>query len=173
MYASFRIKDGIMIRNPIDITVSPELAKLIGSRAGDPGMDEPVTLGSLRNFVAALLPAEIGEAESLHHFDDGDSLMDELDALIEEYGDEASAVDFLGEQASEALSRVIEAAMDEAENPPTLQDVRDAVSSGLVARLVAQGTIEEDEDETVVQEIDDLIDRFGTDVPAEDFLRYE
>ena len=162
-----------MIRNPVDVTVSPELARLISSRINDPEIEEPVTLGSLRNFVAALLPAGFGEAESLHRIDDGDSLLDELDDLREQYGDEANAGDFLANAASEALSRVIEASMDEAENPPTLRDVRDALSSGLAARLVAQGTLEEDEDETVLQEIDGLIDRFGGDAVAEVFLRYE
>lgn len=162
-----------MIRNPVDVTVSPELARLIASRISDPEVEEPVTLGVLRSFVEALLPDEFEETENLHHIDDGDSLLDELDELIEEYGEEVNAADFLENEASEALSRVIEAALEGAESPPTLDDVREALISGLAARLVAEGAIEEDEDETVQQEIEDLIERFGGEAFAEDFLRYE
>ena len=84
-----------MIRNPVDITVSPELARLIAGRINDPEIEGPVTLGSLRKFVEALLPPEFEETESLHHIDDGDSLIDELDGLIGEYGEDANAADFL------------------------------------------------------------------------------
>lgn len=162
-----------MIRNPTEVMISPELATLIENRISDPDVDGPVTLGGLRNIVEELLPEGYGEAESLHRIDDGDSLVDELDALIEAYGEEADAAAFLDNTASEALTRVIEAALEEAENPPTLDEVKDAILSGLAARLVAQGALEEDEDETVMQEIDDLIERFGGDSSAEDFLRYD
>ncbi len=162
-----------MIRNPIDIAVSPELAKLIASRINDPEIEEPVTLGMLRHFVESLVPEEFEETENLHHVDDGDSLLDELETLISEYGEEANAADFLENEASEALSRIIEAVMDEMDSPPTLEDVRESIASGLAAKLIAEGALEEDEDETVLQEIEDMIDRFGNDAMAEDFLRYE
>lgn len=162
-----------MIRNPLDVKVSPEMARFISNRLGDPEIEEAVTLASLRRFLSTWLPEAFMESESLHHIDDGNSLVDELDDLIEQFGEEANAADFLATEASEALSRVIEASMEEMENPPTLHDVKVAMSSGLAARLVARGGLEEDEDETLVQEIGELIGRFGEDALAERFIRYE
>ena len=74
-----------MIRNPIDIAsrVSPELTSLIEAMINQLDTDEPVTLGSVRSFITNELPAEINETEELHHFDISESLIDELDELIE------------------------------------------------------------------------------------------
>jgi len=96
-----------------------------------------------------------------------------VDELIDEYGPSAPAVDFSQAMASEALSRVIEVVMDEHEDPPTLGEVHEAMIAGLVNRLVGDGVIEEDEDDTLETEIEGLIGRFGVDALAEDFLRYE
>jgi hypothetical protein len=166
-----------MIRNPIDVAsrVSPKLSALMGSLINDPNARQPVTLASVRIFVAGLLSSEFKEAERLHHFDLGDSILDELDALIEEYGGDAPAEDFTQEAASEALSRVIEAVMsdDTRDNPPTLATVRDAIVSGLPSALVGEGVLEDDESETLLAEIDGLIERFGADSLAERFFRYD
>jgi len=82
------------------------------------------------------------------------SLLDELDALIEEYGPTALAVDFAQVHASEPLTRAIEAVINDEnrENPPTLSVI---------------------EDDTLLWEIEALIEHFGGDTLAEDFLRYE
>jgi hypothetical protein len=56
---------------------------------------------------------------------------------------------------------------------PTLGAVRDAMLHGLVARLVGEGAIDPDEDETLLGEIEDLIGHHGQDALAEDLLRYE
>lgn len=162
---------------PIDVStrVSAELSEMLERQVNDPDVDQPVTLGSVRAFVARQLGPEVKETERLHHFDSGDSLLDELDALIEEYGGDAPAFDFVEPKASEQLSRVIEAVVDDEnrENPPSLGTVKDAMIAGLVARLVGEGYMEDDEDETLMAEIEELIARFGTDMPAEGFLRYE
>jgi hypothetical protein len=166
-----------MIRNPIDVAsrVSPKLSMLIESRVNDPDASQPVTLASVRIFVASLLSAEFKEAERLHHFDLGESMLDELDALIEEYGGSVLAADFTQPVAGEALSRVIEAVMndDSRDNPPTLATIRDSIVSGLASSLEGEGVLEDDESETVLAEIDALIERFGADSLAEVFLRYE
>ena len=162
-----------MIRNPLDLTVSTELAKLILARIEDPESDEPVTLGAIRRLLIAVLPEEYSESENLHHVDDGASLIDEIDMLIDQFGEDANAADFLENEGSEQLSRVIQAVMESSEAPPTLHDVRDALFSGLAAELVATGVLEEDEDETLVQEVDDLCARFGEEALAERFMRYE
>jgi len=111
----------------------------------------------------------------MHHFDVSESPLDELDALIEEFGASALAVDFVQASASEQLSRVIEAMVNDEnrENPPTLSAVRDALMTGLGARLVGDGVLEDDEDDTLMSEIEALIEHFGADAPAEELLRYE
>lgn len=166
-----------MTRNPIDIAtrVSPRLSALFRSRINNPACEQPVTLMAVRRFLADLLPDDFKEAEQLHHFDIGESPLDELDALIEEFGATAPAVDFVQASASEPLSRVIEAVVNDEnrENPPTLGAIRDALLAGLGARLVGDGVLEEDEDDTLLSEIDALIEHSGADTLAEEFLRYE
>jgi len=166
-----------MIRNPIDVAsrVSPRLSALLGSRVNNPECEQPVTLMAVRRFLADLLPDDFKEAERLHHFDVDVSMLDELDALIEEFGGTALAVDFVQVNASEPLSRVIESVVNDEnrENPPTLDVVRDALLAGLGASLVGNGVLDEDEDDTLLSEIDALIEHFGADALAEEFLRYE
>lgn len=166
-----------MTRNSIDVAsrVSPNLSALLNSRINNPECEQPVTLMAVRRFLADLLPAAFRESEQMHHFDVSESLMDELDALIEEYGAGALAVDFAKVQASEPLSRVIEWVMNDEnrENPPTLTTIRDALIDGLGAQLVGDGVMDEDEDDTLQSEIESLIEYFGADTLAEDFLRYE
>ncbi len=165
------------IRNSIDVAnrVSPELSALIETLINDTELEQPITLASVRAFVTGLLSTAYTEAEKLHHFDINESLLDELDALIEEFDEIASAIDFVQDIASEALSRVIETIMNDDNQlaPPTLETVRDAITSGLSASLIGTGTLEEDEDDTLLAEIEALIDSYGADALAEEFLRYE
>ena len=166
-----------MIRNPIDIAsrVSTELSGLIETIINQLDTDEPVTLASIRSFIAHDLPAEIDESEHLHYFDTVESMIDELDELIEQFGESAAAVDFVYAFASEQLSRVIEEVVsDESrDNPPTLATIKEAIENGQASRMVGEGALEEDEADVLMPEIDNLIDRFGADALAEDFLRYE
>ena len=166
-----------MISDSVDIAtrVSPNLSALIESRVGDPDAEQPITLASVRAFLAGLLPASLDESERLHHADIDESLLDELDVLIEEYGGDALAIDFVRSDASEALTRAIEAVVDDEnrENPPTLGTVREAITGGLTAKLVGDGVLEDDEDDTLLAEIDALIRRNGPDALAEEFIRYE
>lgn len=166
-----------MTQNPIDVAgrVSPRLSALFRSRTNHPECVQPVTLMAVRRFLADLLPEDFKEAERLHHFDVDVSLLDELDALIEEFGATALAVDFVQASASEPLSLAIESVVNDEnrENPPTLETVRDALIAGLGARLVGDGVLEEDEDDTLQSEIEALIEHFGADTLAEDFLRYD
>lgn len=166
-----------MTRNSIDVAthVSPQLSALLNSRINNPDNEQPVTLMAVRRFLSDLLPSDFNEAERMHHFDISESLTDELDALIEEFGATALAIDFAQVNASEPLSRAIERVVNDEnrENPPTLAVVRDALLAGLGARLVGDGVLEDDEDDTLLAEIEALIDRFGPDTLAEDLLRYE
>lgn len=166
-----------MIRNPIDIAsrVSPELSGLIQAIIDQLDTDEPITLAMVRSFIAHELPGELDESEEMHHFDTDESVIDELDVLIDQFGESAAAVDFVYTFASEALSRAIEAAMNDEnrENPLTLSEVRDALAEGLTSRLVGDGVLEDDEADMLVPELESLIERYGDDATAEDFLRYE
>ncbi len=45
--------------------------------------------------------------------------------------------------------------------------------AGLTARLVGDGVIEPDEDETLLAEIDGFIERHGPDTLAEELIRFE
>ncbi len=166
-----------MIRNPIDISgrVSPELSGLIQGIIDQLDTDEPITLSAVRSFIVNDLPAEIDESEEMHHFDVDESLIDELDVLIDQFGESAVAVDFVHAFASEALSRAIDALMDDQdqENPVTLSEIRDAIVNGLGSRLVGDGVLEEDEADMLMPEVESLIEHYGSDATAEDFLRYE
>lgn len=166
-----------MIRNSIDIAtrVSPNLSALIESCVNDPDAEQPVTLTAVRAFIGGLLPPSLNEAERLHHVDIDASLLDELDALIEEFGENTLAIDFAQTMASEPLSRVIDEMINDEnrENPPTLEAVREAIASGLPARLVGDGILEDDEDDGLLGEIESLIRRYGADSLAEEFIRYE
>lgn len=166
-----------MTKNPIDVSsrVSPRLSALLSSRITHPETEQPVTLIAARRFFAGLLPDDFKQAERLHHFDVSESLLDELDALIEEFGGTALALDFVQANASEPLTRVIETVLNDEnrDNPPTLATIRDALLAGLGARLVGDGVLEEDEDDTLLAEIEALIEQFGADTLAEEFLRYE
>jgi hypothetical protein len=153
--------------------VSPELSEILESLANFPEALDLVTIGYAR---AALATGDLGEAYDADrlHPDIVRNVLTELDDLIEEYGTEAPAVDFVSVTASEGMSRVIEAVMDTGRrDPPTLGAVREAMEHGLLARLVGEGAIEPDEDDTLPAEIQELIRRYGPDVQAERFLRYE
>ncbi len=166
-----------MIRNPIDIStrVSPELSKLIESIIDQLETDEPITLAMVRSFIVNDLPRELSDAEEMHHFDMDESVVDELDMLIDGFGESAAAVDFVHAFASEQLSRVIETVANDEnrENPATLADVRRALAAGLAGRLMGDGVLEDDEGDMLAPELEVLIDRFGGETPAENFLRYE
>ena len=166
-----------MIHNSIDVSthVSPRLSALIERLVNDPDADEVPTLGTVREYLEGLLPSAFNEAEHMHRFDVSESMQDELETLIDEYGDDAPAVDFVRSSASEALTRVLETLVDDEnrEAPPTLEAVLDAVASGLGARLVGEGVMDEDEDDALIAEIESMIERHGPNALAEDFLRYE
>ncbi|HEY5995226.1 MAG TPA: hypothetical protein VIU46_11585 [Gallionellaceae bacterium] len=166
-----------MIRNPIDIAsrVSPELSAFIQGIIDQLETDEPITLQTIRSFIGRELPEEIAEDEHLHHFDNGESLVDELDGLIDGFGESAAAEDFIYAYASEQLSRAIETVANDEnrENPATLGVVRAALADGLAGRLVGDGTLEDDEADMLTPELDSLIERYGPDATAEYFLRYE
>lgn len=166
-----------MIRNSIDIAtrVSPNLSTLIENRLNRAELEQAITLADMRDFVTGVLTEAFSETEQLHHFDINESLLDELNALIDEFGETALAVDFVQESASEPLSRIIDTVINDKDrkHPQTLGMVREAMVSGLSASLVGAGVLDEDEDDDLLAEIEALIGRHGADALAEAFIRYE
>jgi len=163
------------IRHSIDVAnrVSPGLSRLINKLLEREGTT-PETLADVRAVLRARGGASVRQTEFLHP-QDQESLLVELDQLIEEFGPEARSVDFVLKRASEGLSRVIEAAMNDPAllRVPTLGAVREAMTAGLTARLVGEGALEEDEEVTLLGEIDELIERHGARAPAELLIRFE
>ncbi|HUJ87118.1 MAG TPA: hypothetical protein VLX30_09735 [Burkholderiales bacterium] len=163
------------IRPSIDVAgrVSVELARLIVKLTGR-GEEPPQTLGEVRAALLAHKPASLREAEFLHPQDQASRLV-ELDALIEEFGAQARAADFVPQLASEGLSRVIEAAINDPALPdyPSLAEVREAMNQGLAARLVGEGALDEDEEVGLLAEIEELIRQYGAGTAAEPLVRLE
>jgi hypothetical protein len=160
---------------PIDpaTRVSPELSEVMNVLLNNPDVPEPATLGMVREILRHGL-ADAGREE------DGliggeETLLAELEALIDEFGDDALASDFVTVSASEALSELIEAILERSDEDEelVLGDVRAAIDDGLLAALEGEGLLESDEAQAIVAEIDALIERYGTDLPAEDVLRMD
>jgi len=163
------------IRHSIDVAgrASPALSRFIDNLL-ERETGAPETLGEVRAVLRARGGADVRQSEFLHPRDE-ESLLVELDRLIEEFGPEARAQDFVAKRASEGLSRIIEAAMNDPALPryPTLGAVREAMTSGLTARLVGEGALDEDEEVGLLGEIDELIERHGGGAPAEPLIRFE
>jgi hypothetical protein len=165
------------IRPSIDVAtrVSPELSAIIEGLVNDPDREvPPQTLDEVRVALIRHGTAGTRETEFLHPRDEA-SLLVELDRLIEEYGKEAPAIDFVAVKASEGLSRVIQAAMDNIRfrRAPTLGAVREAMASGLTAGLIGEGTLDEDDEGVLLGEIDEMIRRYGEESLAETLVRFE
>lgn len=163
------------IRLPVDVAsrVSAELSAILEKIVNDPDREEPPTLDEVRAIVGED-DASAAEMEFLHP-QEKTSALAELDGLIEEFGGEVLASDFVISKASEGLSRIIETAMSDLtmHRRPTLAMVREAMAEGLTAQLVGDGTLDPDEEGTLLSEIDNLIDHYGADAMAEDFVRFE
>ena len=165
------------IRLSIDVAtrISPELSALIEELMNEPDREvPPQTLEEVRVALIRRGTAGTRETEFLHPQDEA-SLLVELDRLIDEYGKEAPAIEFVVAKASEGLSRVIQTAMDDSRFPraPTLGAIRDAMVSGLTAGLIGEGTIDEDDEGVLLGEIDEMIRRYGEETLAETLVRFE
>ena len=150
---------------------SEELSQVMAALLDDEEIAQPATLADVREAVLARVKTV---TVPLNRFssDDWQQLHDEIDALIEEYGEDALAVRFVRAWASEPLQRLIEAGLDEY-GEPTLGVMFEAAERGLLSRLIGQGEIDDDEAQTLIAELQALIDRHGPDALAEGFLGAE
>jgi len=152
--------------------VSLELSTIIESVLDHGDNDQPVTLDSIRETMDGNLVAHLVTADRIHPAQE-ESLLAEIDNLIEQFGGDAMAVRFARPRASEDLTAVIAAEMEkrDPDQPPTLEVVREAMHAGLVANLIGRGDIADDEEQTLYAEIEGLIERHGQDAIAERFVR--
>lgn len=147
---------------------SDGLSALIADVLDDESQAQPATLGAIR---AAVLSEVTTARAPLNRFsfDESQALRDEIDALVDEYGGDALALRFMRPWVSESLGRLIAAGLEEP-GTPSLRDIFGAAESGLLAHLIGHGEIDDDEAQTVIAELKNLIDRHGEDALAEDFL---
>lgn len=147
---------------------SDGLSALIAEVVDDESLAQPVTLAGIREVVLSEVKTV---TIPLNRFssDPSQELRDEIDALIDEYGADALAVRFMRPWVSDALGCLIEAGLDEL-GTPSLSDIFEAAEGGLLAHLIGQGEIDDDEAQTVIAELSNLIDRHGAEALAEDFL---
>jgi hypothetical protein len=152
--------------------VSEELSEILEAVLAETS-EEPVTLGLARDKLKEAL-AEQGRAAS-RRIGSEQSLYAELESLVEEFGDDAPAIDFVVVKASDELSELIEEVLDrtEDEQAVTLGAVREALEGGLIAELEGIGSFEPDVEQPLLAELDALIERYGADTPAEDLLRFD
>lgn len=157
--------------NPNDVfeNTSVALSELIAEMSNDDNLEQPVSLGMVRERVSRRLKDRRAAGKS--QLDNHESLLrDELQALIDTYGEDALADQFCRPWASLALSRLIEACRDNV-GELTLGDVFAEAERGVLADLIGDGEIDDDEAQTVLGELQELIDRHGEDTLAEEFVR--
>jgi hypothetical protein len=133
----------------------------------------PATLRSVREAMAGGMFERLAE-EGRVRLEDKPNLLLEVEALVESSGDDALAVRFTRPRASEDLSTVIETLLDSTDDgsPPTLSTVRDAMQQGLLANLVGHGQLDSEDEQSLLDEIDAMVERHGVGALAEEFLRF-
>ncbi len=157
----------------IDVSgrIGPILRAILVHAVNDPDLEQPLTLGGVMQALHEGLLDRLA-AQGKLDLEDREAVFGELQAAMEEFGSDALAADFIPLPVSDNLSRVIEEVM-QSERLPTLRDVRNAMLSGLTSTLVGRGEIDPDEDDTLLAEIDTLIEIFGENALAEEFLGME
>lgn len=141
---------------------SEELSQALQTILFDADEDEVVTLGEACERLKEMLAEEGIDAG--RSGDGGQTIYGELQALVEEYGEDTPAHEFVALKASDALSGVIEALLEQGD--------ADEVTIGLVREAVQEAVIDPDAEQALVAELDALIDRYGEDAPAEDVLPF-
>ena len=151
-------------------SISEALSAVIEKVLNDEKISQPATLASVRKEILKNIKTPTIPLNSFSD-DQLQELSKEIDALIEQYDKNDLAVRFFKPRASQALTCVIHAGMERL-GEPTLSRLFAEVESGLVAQLIAGGELDDDETQTVVAELQALIDKHGPDAIAEEFVRY-
>ena len=156
---------------PSDVfeNTSDELSAVIASVLNDENVVQPAILASVREAIlqeikTVTIPLNRFSSDQLQQ------LRDEVDALIEEYGEDALAIRFFKAWASAPLCRLIEVGLDDY-GALTLGELFAAAERGLLAALIGEGEINDDEAQTVLAELQALINHHSPDTLSGDFMR--
>lgn len=136
---------------------SEELSEVLEAVVAD-GSEEPVTLGMARDKLKQAL-AEQGR-EASRRIGSEQLLYAHLESLVEEYGEDAPAMEELLD-------------LTKGEHGVTIGQVREAVRQVLMADLEGEGRFAPGVEQPLLAELDTLIERYGADAPAEDLLRFD
>lgn len=147
---------------------SDKLSSVIEQVMDAEDVEEPVTLDEVRRVLAE---ADQDRSAPLVRLDAGDraALASELDGLIDLHGGDTLAERFTHPFAGPDLSRVIEHAIERVDEP-TLGHVQGMVEDGLLAELIGEGEVAEEDEQSLRAELEALIARHGADTFAEDFI---
>ena len=148
---------------------SETLSAVIQHVLDDEEIAQPATLASVRKEVlkgvkTSTIPLNRFSGDQLQ------ALRDEIDYLINEYGEDGLAVHFFKPGASQALTQLIDAGISILDEP-TLAQLFDELKQGLLANLIARGELDDDEAQTVTAELQTLIEKHGANAMAEDFAQ--
>jgi len=162
---------------PTDLAdrVSPALARVVRHVLDDPDRSTEATLGVTRAALSRGLVRRMIEAKELDEHDRR-AVVQELDALIAELGEDIPLVHLLRYRAPGPLSTVIEevlARQGDQETPVTLAHVREAIAGDLIPGLVGQGLIDPEEDDAIGEQLEDLIRVHGERALAEELTGAE
>jgi len=154
---------------------SPALATVIERVLNDPDRSDDATLAMVREAMEQGLIEDMVRGGELAETD-RDAVSQELEDLARELGEDIPAVHLLRYRAASTLSALIRellARWEDPERPPTLAHVREAIDTGLLAELVGEGVIDPDQDDTVMRQLDDLIQTHGEHALAEELVKGE
>lgn len=155
--------------------VSPALARIARRVLEDPGRDADATLGMAQQAVSRGLLERMVRAGDLDAHE-SDAVAAELDDLAATFGSDIPLVHLQRGRAPETLSTVIQAVLardDDPETPVTLRDVREAIDRGLLPELVGDGAIDPDDEDSVPDQLEDLVRAHGDLALAEELLGAE
>lgn len=152
----------------LDDAASDALAEAIQLVVDDEDVEEPATLTAVRDTLHDSHQARSAPLRRLKR-EDRDALVAELDSLIEVHGGDTPAGEFLRPFGGADLPRVIEHAIERADEP-TLGHVQGMIEEGLLAELIGEGEVAEEDEQGIRAQLATLIERHGPNAFAEDFL---
>lgn len=148
---------------------SEALSAIIRKVLDDRRITQPATLAHVRKEI---LRGVKTETVPLNRFADDilQELHDEIDYLIEQHGEDSLAVHFMKPRASQVLTALIDAGVDKF-GDLSLAQLFDEMQNGLLAELTARGEVDADDEQTVIAELQALINAHGADAIAEEFAQ--
>jgi hypothetical protein len=153
----------VVLPTNADRRASEELSEALQSVLADAN-EESVTLGAARDKLKEAL-AEQGR-EASRGAGSEQSIYAELESLVETYGEDAPARDFIMIKASDRLAALIEEILEQTED-------EQGVTIGHVREAVKEGLTDPDAEQALFAELDALIERYGEEALAEDLLPFE